>query len=69
MKAKKDIREGKACGEDGIPPEVIKRVDLDDIILDFCNSALCNGDVPDQWKHSNIVPVPKKGDLTKVDNL
>ena len=66
--AKKQIVEGKACGEDGIPPEVVKRVDLDDIILDFCNKALLEGKVPDQWKHSNIVPVPKKGDLTKVDN-
>ncbi|MCP4494507.1 MAG: reverse transcriptase family protein, partial [Gammaproteobacteria bacterium] len=48
--------------------EVIKRVDLDDVILSFCNNALCEGQVPDQWKLSNIVPVPKKGDLTETDN-
>ena len=66
--AKKDITEGKAHGDDGIPPEVMKNVDLDDIVLDFCNRALCYGEVPEQWKLSNIVPVPKKGDLTKVDN-
>ena len=39
-----------------------------DVILKFCNDALCDGLIPDQWKLSNIVPVPKKGDLTKTDN-
>ena len=46
----------------------MKRVDIDDVILKFCNDALCDGLIPDQWKLSNIVPVPKKGDLTKTDN-
>ena len=68
QEARKDIKEGKAFGEDGVAPEVLKRVDVDDLILDFCNKALVDGDVPDQWKHLNIVPVPKKGNLTKVDN-
>ncbi|XP_063680102.1 uncharacterized protein LOC134815494 [Bolinopsis microptera] len=66
--AKKQIVEGKAYGDDGISPEVMKRVDIDDVILKFCNDALCDGLMPDQWKLSNIVPVPKKGDLTKTDN-
>ena len=66
--AKKHIVEGKAYGDDGISPEVMKRVDIDDIILKFCNDALCDGLIPDQWKLSNIIPVPKKGDLTKTDN-
>ena len=39
-KAKKSLVEGKASGEDSIPPEVLKRCDLDDIVLDFCNDAL-----------------------------
>ncbi|KAL5260700.1 hypothetical protein ACHWQZ_G010752 [Mnemiopsis leidyi] len=68
QEAKKQIVEGKAHGDDGIPPEILKRVDLDEIILEFCNKALGDGLIPEQWKHSNIVPVPKKGDLTKADN-
>jgi len=39
-KAKKSITEGKSCGEDGITPEVMKRCNIDSIILDFCNAAL-----------------------------
>ena len=66
--AKKQIVEGKAFGDDGISPEVLKRVDIYDIVLKFCNNTLCDGNIPDQWKLSNIIPVPKKGDLTKTDN-
>ena len=66
--ARKQIKEGKAYGDDGIAPEILKRVDMDDLILEFCNSALVDGKIPDQWRQLNIVPVPKKGNLTKVDN-
>ena len=59
--AKSRIKDNKACGEDGIPPEVLKRCDLDDIVLNFCNTALTEGLAPEQWKISNIIPVPKKG--------
>jgi len=49
-KAKASIIEGKSCGEDGIPPEVLKRCDLDDKILKFCNDAIL--EVSDEH-HSN----------------
>ena len=45
-----------------------KRCDLDGIALSFCNKALTDGIVPDQWRISNIIPVPKKGDLTDPGN-
>ena len=41
-KAKKSLVEGKSCGVDNIPPEVLKRCGLDDIILGFCNDVLLN---------------------------
>ena len=31
--------------------------------LEMCNSVL-NGDKPDIWSHSGIIPIPKKGDLS-----
>ena len=43
QKAKTALVEGNSCEEDGIPPEILKRCDLDDIILDFCNQTLLHG--------------------------
>ena len=43
-------------------------MDNDDLILGMCNDALLHRDIPDHWKRLNIVPVPKKGNLSKVDN-
>ena len=66
--AKTSIKEGKACGEDKVAPEVLKRCDLDLIVLDFCNRALTRGEKPDHWSISNIIPLPKKGDLSDPKN-
>ena len=66
--AKESLVEGKSCGEDGIAPEVLKRCDLDDIILEFCNQVLLEGKKPEQWSLLNIIPTPKSGDLSKGGN-
>ena len=68
LAAKKSVKEGKASGEDGLAPEVLKRTGIDDIILGFYNNALEDGRFPGQWRNLLIVPVPKKGDLTKTGN-
>ena len=44
-------------------PEVLKRVDIDDILLKFSNKMLVENDLPDQLAVMNLIPVPKKGDL------
>ena len=67
-KAKSKIGEGKAAGPDKIPPEVIKRCDLDDIILSFANRLLTEGEKPNQWSLSDIIPIAKKGNLRKGEN-
>ena len=67
-KAKTAIKEGKSCGEDGIPPEVLKRCDLDEEILKFCNDAILEEKKPEQWSVMNIIPIPKSGDLSKGGN-
>ena len=66
--AKESLVEGKRCGEDGIAPEVLKRCDLDDIILEFCNQGVLEGKKPEQWSLLNIIPIPKSGDLSKAGN-
>ena len=66
--AKKSIKEGKAAGEDGIMPEVLKRCDLDSIVLGFCNGILLKSEKPDQLSVMNIIPIPKSGDLSQTGN-
>ncbi len=41
---------------------------LDGIVFELCNIALMKNDKPNQWTLCNIIPVPKKGDLSKTDN-
>ena len=45
----------------------MKRCDLDQIVLDFCNKALTKGVKPDHWSIS-IMPLPKKGDVSDPKN-
>ena len=55
-------------GPDNVPPEVIKRYDLDDIIIDFANRLLNEDVKPKQWSEINILPIPKTGDLSDTGN-
>jgi hypothetical protein len=66
--AKKLIKEGKAPGEDGIMPETLKRIDVDEILLKFSNKLLIEGLSPEQLSTITIVPVPKPGDLRLTNN-
>jgi len=66
-KAKNALKQDKNMAPDNIPPEVFKNCKLDDIVLDLCNTALMKNEKPDQWTLFNIIPVPKKGDLSKTD--
>ncbi|KAJ8351146.1 hypothetical protein SKAU_G00226220 [Synaphobranchus kaupii] len=67
-RVKSTLKQGKSAGPDCIPPEVLKNCDLDDITLETCNRALMKNNKPDMWSLSNIIPVPKSGDLSKPDN-
>ena len=57
-----------AGGEDGIVPEILKRCNIDDIVLENCNRDLENGPIPESWKISIIIPIAKKKDLTDPNN-
>ena len=67
-RVKTSLKLGKSAGPDGIPPEVFKCCDFDDICLNFCNKVLMQCDKPPQWSFMNIIPVPKSGDLSVTDN-
>ena len=67
-KAKSSLKTGKACGPDGIPPEVFRLCDFDDLLLEFCNDTLLKRDKPEQWSTLYLIPVPKSGDLSLTEN-
>ena len=52
--------------EDGITPEVLKYVSIDDIVFDIITKSYINSEQPDLWNISNIVPT--SGDLIKAEN-
>jgi hypothetical protein len=62
------LKNGKSCGADEIPGEVIKYCNINDIILHFCNTALHTGQRPELWNITNITPIPKSGDLSNPEN-
>ena len=67
--AKRTIKCGKSCGDNGITPELLKYAGLNDIILGFINKAYSTKVLFREWKTLIIVPVPRSGDLiTKPDN-
>lgn len=59
---------GKAAGLDEIPVEVWKTGRFNTFLLEICNGVLLRGEKPSEWSLSGIVPIPKKGDLTKASN-
>ncbi len=68
-KVKTSLKLGKSAGPDGIPPEVFKCCDFDDIGLGFCNEALMRNDKPELWSFMNIIPVPIWQSLTTTEVL
>ena len=66
-KAIKQMKNGKAPGTDSLPIEFWKIEELKDPLLEFCNASY-RGQRPTEWGILRLVPVPKKGDLSKPDN-
>ena len=62
----------RAPGLDGIPTRVLQLCELEEDVLNVLHShtILSNNDntVPDKWKHSIIVAIPKKGNSSSFEN-
>ena len=67
VKSIKGFKNNKAHGLDNIPIEVWKTGALNQQLLDICNKTF-NGDRPNIWVKSGIIPLPKKGDLGDTGN-
>ena len=49
-------------------PEILKYVQINDIMLDIINKSFENCEQPDLWNISNKIPIPKSANLTITDN-
>ena len=67
-RVKGTLKRRKMFGPDELPPEVLIECDIDDIVLKICNHALMSGDKPGQWSYSNIISIPKSGNLSNPNN-
>ena len=61
------MKNGKAPGLDGLPPEFWKLPKVKKSLLSFFNKTY-SGNRPKEWGLSGITPIPKKGNLTITDN-
>ena len=68
VEARKQVREGKMPGEDDIKPEDLKRINIDDIILEISNIVLFENNTIEQFSILNILPIPRSGDLSLTSN-
>ena len=69
-RAIKHLKNGKAAGPDGIPPEAIK-TDLStstEMLYELFGKIWETNEVPDDWKEGYLIKLPKKGDLRECKN-
>ena len=66
--AASQLKTGKACGMDSIPPELLKLTGIHEILMPVFNQAFETGVVPEEWKVSGIIPIFKKGDDSVCGN-
>ena len=69
-KACESLKRGKSVGTDNIPNELL--LDSGDytkrLVLGFMNEVFQTKQPPKAWRVTTLVPIPKKGDLTRVEN-
>ena len=66
------LKNGKAGGSSRILPEMVKaggcRMDFLTFLLDLVHTVWEEQRVPRDWSDAILIPIPKKGDLSRCDN-
>ena len=66
----RQLKNGKAAGPYGIPPEAIK-ADLEtsaEMLYNLFGKIWDTNEIPDDWKEGYLIKLPKKGDLKECKN-
>ncbi len=66
----KNLNPSKAQGPDLLHPKLLKELsnEISPILTSIFNHSLQSGEVPEDWRKGNIVPIFKKGDKHKPSN-
>ena len=64
----KQLKSSKAFGPDNIPALIWKDEHFNSILLNLCNHNFDTYKPPNIWHKSQIIPMPKKGDLSLPTN-
>lgn len=66
------LKNAKAGGTSNILPEMVKAACCEDefldLLLDLVHTVWRESAVPKEWTDAVLIPIPKKGDLSKCDN-
>ena len=65
LAASRQLKKGKACGTDGIPPEVLRDPELLCLLHPILNSVFITCQPPSEFLLNRIIALPKKGDLSQ----
>ena len=67
-----EVEEGRAGLESGIPPGMLKAAcewkEVLELLLELAKDVWRERKVPSDWCDAVLVPIPKKGDLSRCDN-
>ena len=66
--ATKQLNSSKAFGPDCIPAIIWKSEIFEELLLNLCNFCFTENKCPSSWCCSQIIPIPKKGDLSLPTN-
>ena len=68
VRALKQLKNGKAAGPDGIPPEVLKlnSITTAEMLHPYFLKIWEAERVPSEWKHGYLMKLPKKGLLQQL---
>ena len=68
VEAVQSIQNGRCPGDDGIPIEALRVDSVIDALVKIFNDVLDKGHMHSSWYSILQLPIPKKGDLSKLEN-